>query len=135
MPMIVVCILSLLAGCGVFIAGMNQMSGSLEKATGKGLKNLLGKIGNNRFASVGIGASITAIIQSSSATSVMVVGLVNAGVLSLFQATAIIMGANIGTTVTGLLVSLSSLNISLFTSVFAFIGVMMMFIKNDKVKI
>ena len=64
----------------------------------------------------------------------MVVGLVNAGVLSLFQATAIIMGANIGTTVTGLLVSLSSLNISLFTSVFAFIGVMMMFIKNDKVK-
>lgn len=134
MPMIVVCILSLLAGCGVFIAGMNQMSGSLEKATGKGLKNLLGKIGNNRFASVGIGASITAIIQSSSATSVMVVGLVNAGVLSLFQATAIIMGANIGTTVTGLLVSLSSLNISLFTSVFAFIGVMMMFIKNDKVK-
>lgn len=134
MPVILVCILSLLAGCGVFIVGMNMMSGSLEKATGKGLKKLLGKISNHRLAGVGIGASITALIQSSSATSVMVVGLVNAGVLTLFQAASIIMGANIGTTITGLLVSLSSLNISLFTSVFAFIGVMMMFIKNDKVK-
>lgn len=134
MPILLVCILSLLAGCGVFIAGMNMMSGGLEKATGKGLKRLLSKISNNRFAGVGIGASVTALVQSSSATSVMVIGFVNAGAMTLFQATAIIMGANIGTTVTGLLVSLSSLNISLFTSLLAFIGVMMMFIKNQKVK-
>ncbi len=134
MPILVVCILSLLAGCGVFITGMNLMSGGLEKTTGSGLKRLLGRISNNRLAGVGVGASVTALIQSSSATSVMVIGFVNAGVMSLMQATAIIMGANIGTTITGMIVSLSSLNISLFTSVFAFIGVMMMFFKNQKVK-
>lgn len=134
MPIILVCILSLLAGSGVFIAGMNMMSGALERATGKGLKKLLEKIGNNPIVGVGIGAGITALIQSSAATSVMTIGLVNAGVMSLVQATSIIMGANIGTTVTGLLVSLSSLNISLFTSVLAFIGVMMTFFKNEKAK-
>ena len=134
MPIILVCILSLLAGSGVFIAGMNMMSGALERATGKGLKKLLEKIGNNPIVGVGIGAGITALIQSSAATSVMTIGLVNAGVMSLVQATSIIMGANIGTTVTGLLVSLSSLNISLFTSVLAFVGVMMTFFKNEKVK-
>ena len=134
MPIILVCILSLLAGSGVFIAGMNMMSGALERATGKGLKKLLEKIGNNPIVGVGIGAGITALIQSSAATSVMTIGLVNAGVMSLVQATSIIMGANIGTTVTGLLVSLSSLNISLFTSVLAFVGVMMTFFKNENVK-
>ncbi len=134
MPIILICILSLLAGCGVFIVGMNMMSGGLEKMTGAGLKRLLQKISNNRFAGLGIGAAITALIQSSSATSVMVVGFVNAGVLSLFQATSIIMGANIGTTITGLLVSLSGLNITLFTSILAFIGVMLTFDKHQKVK-
>ena len=134
MPIILVCILSLLAGSGVFIAGMNMMSGALERATGKGLKKLLEKIGNNPIVGVGIGAGITALIQSSAATSVMTIGLVNAGVMTLVQAASIIMGANIGTTVTGLLVSLSSLNISLFTSVLAFIGVMMTFFKDEKVK-
>lgn len=132
---ILVCILSLLAGVGVFIAGMNMMSDGLEKATGKGLKKLLAKISNNRFFGVGIGASVTALIQSSAATTVMTIGFVNAGVMTLTQAASIIMGANIGTTVTGLLVSLSSLQISLYTSCLAFIGVMMTFIKNDKVKL
>ena len=75
------------------------------------MKKLLGKITGNRFAGVGIGAGVTAIIQSSSATSVMVIGFVNAGVLTLFQATAVIMGANIGTTITGIIVSLKSLPI------------------------
>lgn len=134
MPIIITCILSLLAGSGVFIAGMNMMSGALERTTGRGLKKLLEKIGNNPIIGVGIGAGITALIQSSAATSVMTIGLVNAGVMTLTQAAAIIMGANIGTTVTGLLVSLSSLNISLFTSVLAFIGVMMTFFKNENVK-
>ncbi|MDD7375466.1 MAG: Na/Pi cotransporter family protein [Bacilli bacterium] len=129
------CILALLAGSGVFMAGMNMLSSNLEKIAGNKMKSLLGKISNNRFAGVGIGASVTAIIQSSAATTVMAIGFVNAGVMTLMQATAIIMGANIGTTVTGLLVSLSSFDISLYFSVFTFIGIMMMFIKNDKVKI
>ena len=129
------CILALLAGSGVFMAGMNMLSSNLEKIAGNKMKSLLGKISNNRFAGVGIGASVTAIIQSSAATTVMAIGFVNAGVMTLMQATAIIMGANIGTTVTGFLVSLSSFDISLYFSVFTFIGIMMMFIKNDKVKI
>ena len=71
----------LLAGVGVFIVGMNFMSEALEKSAGEGMKKLLGRISNNRFSGVGIGAGVTAIIQSSSATSVMVIGLVNAGVM------------------------------------------------------
>ncbi|MBE5747343.1 MAG: Na/Pi cotransporter family protein [Clostridiales bacterium] len=127
-------VLLLLAGVGVFIAGMNMLGDGLEKSAGGGLKRLLGKISGNRFAGVGVGAGATAIIQSSSATSVMVIGFVNAGIMTLFQATAIIMGANIGTTITGILVSLKSLPIADFAMVLAFIGVMMMFIKKDKAK-
>ena len=127
-------ILLLLAGVGVFIAGMNMLSGGLEKSAGGGLKKLLGKISNNRFAGVGVGAAVTAIIQSSSATSVMVIGFVNAGVMTLVQATAIIMGANIGTTITGILVSLKSLPIAEFAAALAFVGVMMTFLKGEKVK-
>ncbi len=127
-------VLLLLAGVGVFIAGMNMLGDGLEKSAGGGLKRLLGKISGNRFAGVGVGAGATAIIQSSSATSVMVIGFVNAGIMTLFQATSIIMGANIGTTVTGILVSLKSLPISDFAMVLAFIGVMMMFIKKEKIK-
>lgn len=132
---IVFSILTLLAGCGVFIAGMNMMSDGLERSAGGGMKKLLGKLSNNRFAGVGVGMAVTAIIQSSSATSVMVIGFVNAGIMTLMQATAIIMGANIGTTVTGLIVSLSAFDVSLYASVLAFIGVMMTFIKKEKVKI
>ena len=98
----------LLAGVGVFIVGMNFMGDALEKTAGGGMKRLLEKISNNRLSGVGIGAGVTAIIQSSSATSVMVIGLVNAGVMTLMQATPIIMGANIGTTITGVLVALKS---------------------------
>ena len=127
-------VIALLAGVGVFIVGMNMMGDGLERSAGKGMKKLLGKISSNRFSGVAIGAGVTAIIQSSSATSVMVIGFVNAGVMTLFQATSIIMGANIGTTVTGILVSLKSLNISLYATLLAFIGVMMTFIKSDKVK-
>ena len=127
-------LLALLAGIGVFITGMDFMSSSLRRVAGPELKKLLGKMTNNRFAGIGVGASVTAIIQSSSATTVMVVGFVNAGVMTLSQATSIIMGANIGTTVTGLLVSLSSINISLYLSALAFIGVMMMFINKSSIK-
>ncbi len=127
-------ILLLLAGVGVFIAGMNMLSGGLERSAGGGLKKLLGKISGNRVAGVGVGAGVTAIIQSSSATSVMVIGFVNAGILTLFQATAIIMGANIGTTITGVLVSLKSLNITGWMMLLAFLGVMMTFFKSERIQ-
>lgn len=127
-------ILLLLAGSGVFIAGMNMLSEGMEKSAGGSMKRLLGKISNNRLAGVGIGAGVTAIIQSSAATTVMVIGFVNAGVMTLTQATSIIMGANIGTTITAVLVSLKSLPISEFASAFAFIGVMMTFFKSNSMK-
>jgi len=125
----------LLAGVGVFIVGMNFMGDALERSAGNGMKKLLGKICNNRFSGVGIGAGVTAIIQSSSATSVMVIGLVNAGVMTLMQATPVIMGANIGTTITGVLVALKNDYFNMAMYLLAFAGVMMGFAKKEKVKI
>ena len=125
----------LLAGVGVFIVGMNFLSEALEKSAGEGMKRLLGRISNNRFSGVGIGAGVTAIIQSSSATSVMVIGLVNAGVMTLMQATPIIMGANIGTTITGVLVALKNDYFDMLMYLFAFAGVMMGFFKKEKIKL
>ena len=125
----------LLAGVGVFIVGMNFLSDALEKSAGDGMKKLLGRISNNRFSGVGIGAGVTAIIQSSSATSVMVIGLVNAGVMTLMQATPIIMGANIGTTITGVLVALKNDYFNMLMYLLAFAGVMLGFTKNEKVKL
>ena len=125
----------LLAGVGVFIVGMNFMGDALEKSAGSGMKKMLEKISNNRFSGVGIGAGVTAIIQSSSATSVMVIGLVNAGVMTLMQATPIIMGANIGTTITGVLVALKNDYFNMIMYLLAFAGVMMGFVKKEKVKI
>ncbi len=125
----------LLAGVGVFIVGMNFMSDALEKSAGEGMKKMLGRISNNRFSGVGIGAGVTAIIQSSSATSVMVIGLVNAGVMTLMQATPIIMGANIGTTITGVLVALKNDYFNMAMYLLAFAGVMMGFFKKEKIKI
>lgn len=132
---ILTAILILLAGCGVFIAGMNMLGDGLEKSAGGGMKRLLGKISGNRFSGVGIGAAVTAIIQSSSATSVMVIGFVNAGIMTLFQATSIIMGASIGTTITGVIVAFSSLKIvKQVVASFAFVGVVLTFFKKDKIK-
>ncbi len=125
----------LLAGVGVFIVGMNFLSDALEKSAGEGMKRMLGRISNNRFSGVGIGAGVTAIIQSSSATSVMVIGLVNAGVMTLMQATPIIMGANIGTTITGVLVALKNNYFNMLMYLFAFAGVMMGFFKQEKIKL
>lgn len=127
-------VLILLSGIGVFIVGMNMLSKHLQQVAGKSMKKLIGKITKNRFLGVGIGALVTALIQSSAATTVMVIGFVNIGSMTLAQATSVIMGANIGTTVTGVLVSLSSFDVGLYASAFAFIGAMMMFISNDKVK-
>ena len=126
------CILSLIAGVGVFILAMKLMSDSLNQIAGNSMKNLLEKLAGNRIKGVLIGALVTAIIQSSSATTVMVIGFVNADVMQLNQAAAIIIGSNIGTTVTSLLASLESLNVSLYLSLFVFIGVMLAFIKKIK---
>lgn len=125
----------LLAGVGIFIVGMNFMGDALEKSAGSGMKRLLEKISNNRISGVGIGAGVTAIIQSSSATSVMVIGLVNAGVMTLMQATPIIMGANVGTTITGVLVALKNDYFNMIMYLLAFAGVMMSFFKKEKIKI
>lgn len=129
------CLVWLLAGVGVFIVGMNFMGDALEKSASSGMKRLLEKISNNRFSGVGIGAGVTAIIQSSSATSVMVIGLVNAGVMTLMQATPIIMGANVGTTITGVLVALKNDYFNMIMYALAFAGVMMGFSKKEKYKI
>ncbi len=125
----------LLAGVGIFIVGMNFMSEALEKSAGAGMKKMLGRIVGNRFSAVGVGAGVTAIIQSSSATSVMVIGLVNAGVMTLVQATSVIMGANIGTTITGVLVALKNDYFNMVMYFFAFAGVMMGFFKKEKIKL
>ena len=128
------CIISLLGGTGLFISAMNIMSSNLQKVAGTGMRRLLAKITDNRFAGVGIGAIVTMIIQSSAATTVMVIGFVNAETMNLHQATAIIMGANIGTTATGILASLQSLNLSIYFSFLTFIGVVLMFFKKDMLK-
>ncbi|MBQ2712301.1 MAG: Na/Pi cotransporter family protein [Clostridia bacterium] len=125
----------LLAGVGVFIVGMNFMSDALERSAGSGMKRFMSKISNNRFSGVGIGAGVTAIIQSSSATSVMVIGLVNAGVMTLMQATPIIMGANIGTTITGVLIALKNDYFNMLMYLLAFAGVMLGFFNKEKIKI
>jgi phosphate:Na+ symporter len=126
------CILSLIAGIGVFILAMKLMSESLNQLAGEKMKNILAKLSSNRILGVITGALVTAVIQSSSATTVMVIGFVNCNVMDLNQAAAIIIGSNIGTTVTGLLASLESLNISLYLSLLVFLGVMLAFIKKIK---
>ena len=126
------CILALIAGIGVFILAMKLMSDALNRIAGESMKRLLQKITGYRVVGVLVGALVTAIIQSSSATTVMVIGFVNADVMNLNQAAAVIIGSNIGTTVTGLLASLESLNISLYLSLLVFIGVMLAFIKKIK---
>ena len=98
-------IIPFVGGLGMFIYGMQIMAQGLENAAGSKMKTLLEALTKNKFFGVLLGAFITAVIQSSSATTVMVVGFVNAGIMNLTQAMGVIMGANIGTTVTGWLVS------------------------------
>ncbi len=123
-------ILGLLGGLALFLYGMQMMSDGLEDAAGNKMKQILEKLTANRFLGVAVGAGITAVIQSSSATTVMVVGFVNSGMMTLQQAVWIIMGANIGTTITGQLIAL---DVGLLAPLFAFMGVaMIVFLKNPK---
>ena len=122
----------LLGGLALFLYGMQMMSDGLENVAGDRMERILEKLTANRFLGVAVGALITAVIQSSSATTVMVVGFVNSGMMTLQQAVWIIMGANIGTTITGQLVAL---DIGMFAPLIAFIGVaMIVFLKNPKVQ-
>lgn len=128
-----------LGGVAVMMMGMRSMIGGLEKFAGGNMKTLLGKITNNRFAGVGVGIVVTAIIQSSTATSVMLVGFVNVGLMTLTQATSVIMGANIGTTITAHIVSLSgvggAVNVGAIAAIIGFVGVLAaMLVKNDKLQ-
>lgn len=104
--LIIIAVLTLMAGIGVFLVACTIMSSNLESASSKRLKNLFSKTGNNKWLGVGIGTIGTAAIQSSGAVTVMVLGFVNVGIMSLSQAATIIYGTNIGTTITGQLVAL-----------------------------
>ena len=112
-----------IGGLGMFLYGMNIMADGLQKAAGGRMKRMLGYMTDSRILGILLGAVITAIIQSSSATTVMVVGFVNAGILSLSQAVGVIMGANIGTTVTA---QLTALHLSVFAPLAAFAGTMLL---------
>lgn len=124
-------VLALLGGLALFLYGMQMMSTGLEAAAGNRMKSILEKLTSNRVKGVLFGAAITAVIQSSSATTVMVVGFVNSGLMTLKQAVWVIMGANIGTTITGQLIAL---DIGAIAPLFAIAGVgAIMFIKSEKV--
>ena len=128
-------IMMILGGMGTFLIGMKILSENLTRLAHSKLKSLLNKTSNNRFAGVGIGAVVTIIGQSSAFTTVMVVGLVNAGIMTLFQATSIIMGANIGTTLTAWVLSLGNFDFTMFFLCLAAVGIFMtMFSKTDKIK-
>ncbi|MBQ6613234.1 MAG: Na/Pi cotransporter family protein [Alistipes sp.] len=127
-------ILTLLGALGMFLYGMNLMSSGLQKASGSRLRNLLTAMTSNPFKGVATGLGITTVIQSSSATTVMTVGFVNAGLLTLTQAIGVIMGANIGTTVTAWLVSLLGFkaDISLLAVPLMAVGFILSLSKKDK---
>ncbi|MDR2899554.1 MAG: Na/Pi cotransporter family protein, partial [Clostridiales bacterium] len=131
--------INFMGGLGLFIFGMNTMASGLQKSAGSKMKKLLEALTRSKLMGVIVGCAVTAVIQSSSATTVMVVGFVNAGIMNLTQAVGIIMGANIGTTATAWIVS--SVEWAKFLSpdqcapVFIFIGAfMMMFAKRDRFK-
>lgn len=138
-------ILSLIGGLALFLYGMNVMGDGLTKVSGGKLEKILEKLTSNPIKAVLLGAGVTAVIQSSSATTVMVVGFVNSGIMKLSQAVGIIMGANVGTTITSWILSLSGIQSSSFfiqmlkptsfSPILAIIGLLlMMSSKNDKHK-
>ena len=104
-------VIKILAGCGAFLLGFKLLSDNMEKIAGNRLKALFNKTSEKKLVGVGMGAVTTAVVQSSSITTVMVVGFVNAGIMTLNQATAVIMGANIGTTITAQIVALQSFDV------------------------
>ncbi len=131
---IVKAVLMLIAGLGTFLIGLKVMGENLETLAGDRLKVFFTKISDNRLLGIATGAVTTVLTQSSTATTVMVVGFVNTGVMTLLQATAIIMGANIGTTITAYLIALQKIPVAAAFSALAGAGVFMQMAKNNKVK-
>lgn len=138
-------VFSLLGGLAFFLYGMNMMGDALERKAGGKLKSILEQLTSNTFKGFLLGLVVTCIIQSSSATTVMVIGFVNSGIMTLYQATGVILGANLGTSITAWILSLTGLEgdsfwiqlckPSSFTPIFAFIAIfIIMFIKNSKHK-
>ncbi len=140
----IICILTLIGGLALFLFGMNSMGQGLEKLSGSSLERILERLTSNPIKSVLLGALVTAVIQSSSATTVMVVGFVNSGIMKLSQAVGVIMGANIGTTMTAWILSLTGVEgegimmffkPSSFTPVLAIIGmILIMMFKSARKK-
>ena len=131
----VVSIFQLFAGLGVFLVGFKLLSENMEKLAANKLRRWFDKTSKSKVAGVVIGAGTTALLQSSATTTVMVVGFVNAGIMSLYQATTIIMGANIGTTITAQIASLKAIPIMEYVAFLACVGIFMnMLSKNEKVK-
>lgn len=129
----------ILGGIAVFMVGMNMMGTNLETAAGKSMRRLMAKATKNRFLGVGTGAAVTAIVNSSAATTVMLVGFVNVGLMTLAQAASVIMGANIGTTISAFIMALSSaggaFSVAAVFALLAFIGFVLTLVgKKDKLK-
>ena len=127
--------LFLISALGAFLIGFKLLSENLQKVANKGLRKLFDKTSKSKIAGVGIGVGATVLMQSSGATTVMVIGFVNTGMMSLYQATAVIMGANIGTTITTILLALGMSSMGVYFMVVTFVGIFMsMLMKNDKAK-
>lgn len=128
-------IAGLLAGTGVFLVGVHLLTSNAEQLATEKIKDLFAKTTDKRLVNVGLGAAATALIQSSGVTTVLIVGFVNVGVMSLYQAASMIMGANIGTTITAQITALSAFPVTKYIQILVFIGVMMtMVCKRDGMK-
>ena len=128
-------VVKLLAGTGVFLVGVHLLTANIEQLATNRIKNLFNRTADKKLLNVGIGAVSTALVQSSGVTTVLIVGFVNVGLINLAQATAMIMGANIGTTITAQIAALSAFPITTYIQILTFVGMMMgMVCKRDRSK-
>ncbi len=125
-------LISVLGGLGLFLIGMKSMSEGMQAVAGDRLRQLINKVTDNRFIAAGVGTTVTALIQSSSATTVMVVGMVNAGVMSLKQSIGVILGVNIGTTITAWLIALKIADYGLL--ILGISAFFYLFAKNERIR-
>ena len=132
---IIMFLVKVLAGTGVFLIGVHLLTENIEQLATNRIKDLFNKTANKKMLNVGIGAVTTALVQSSGVTTVLIVGFVNVGIMSLFQATAMIMGANIGTTITAQIAALAAFDFTTYIQILACVGVLItMICKREKIK-
>ena len=129
---IIMVLIELFAGASVFLVGVKLLSSNIEQLATTGIKDIFNKTANNKIVNVGIGMVTTALVQSSGLTTVLIVGFVNVGLISLAQATAMIMGANIGTTLTAQIAALSAFEFSKYIKIIAFVGILMTMISKKE---